>query len=209
MKNILLLSSSRFLSGDPPLNLPRPLKDLRLAYVTTASKGVTDKAYLERTEKIFAQNGYQYREFDLDGQDESGLEKELSGFDGVFMQGGNTFYLLRAIRASGFDKIIPKLLARGFLYIGASAGAYVACPTIEMAGLKRQDKYDHYGITDLTGLGLVPFLLSVHYLPEYESSLREKISACAYPVRILTDQQALLVQDDTVQLLGEGKEIQL
>lgn len=92
--------------------------------------------------------------------------------------------------------------------MGASAGSYVACPTIEMALWKHQDKYDHCGLTDLTGMNLVPFLMSVHYVPEFHDLLKEKTSNSNYLTRILTDEQAILVKDDEVKLLG-GEEIKL
>ncbi len=177
-----------------------------MAYITTASKGVGDLAYMERAKGIFDKNGYDYEELDLDGKNEKWLEEYLSKFDVVYVQGGNTFYLLKSIRESGFDKVIKKLLPKGLIYIGASAGAYVACPSIEMM-MWKGNKYDHYGVTDLTGMNLVPFLVSVHYSPEYFDLLKEKSSKAAYPVRILNDRQAILVKDDKAQFIGEGEEV--
>lgn len=115
---------------------------------------------------------------------------------------------MKSIRESGFDTVIKELLPTGFIYIGASAGSYVACPTIEMSFWKHQDKYHHYDLKDFTGMNLVPFLMTVHYTPEYESILREKIPQSKYPVRILTDEQAILVKDDEVTFLG-GNEVKL
>ncbi len=209
MKNILLLSSTKFLREHPSPIPGKSLREMRIAYVTTASKGVSDLTYLERTKGIFAQNGYNYTELDIDGKTQEWLENYLKDFDAVYVQGGNSFYLLKAIRESGFDSVIKKLLPEGFVYIGASAGSYVACPTIEMTGFKHQDKYDHCGVTDLTAMGLVPFLMSVHYSPEYKDVLKESIPAASLPVKILTDDQAILIQDDKVELVGDGEEIRV
>lgn len=204
-----MLSSLRLLinGGLPPL-LGKPWKDFKMAHVITASKGVTDLAYFERNRNFFKTEGYDVEELDLDGKNEAELEKILMTKELVFVEGGNTYYLMKSIRESGFEKVIKKLLSKGLIYMGGSAGAYVACPTIEMAGLRHQDKYNHFGVTDLTGMNLVPFLLTVHYKPEHHDLLKEKISQASRPVRILTDEQALFVKDGEVELIG-GPEITL
>lgn len=104
------------------------------------------------------------------------------------------------------DKIIMELLPQGFIYIGINAGSYVACPTIEMVTWIHQDKYDHYGLTDFTAMNLVPFLMSVHYVLEYHDLLKEKIKNSKYSTKVLNDEQALLVKDGNIRLIG-GEEI--
>jgi dipeptidase E len=209
MKNILLLSSTKFLINNPQLMFEKPLKDMRMAYITTAAKGVDDLEYMDRAKEIFKTNEYNYEELDLDGKNEQWLRDYFKNFDVIYVQGGNTFYLLKAMRESGFDKVIKELLPQGLIYIGASAGAYIACPTIEMAGYRHQDKYDHYGVTDLTGLNLVPFLITVHYSPEYAEIVKERVGQSKYPVRTLTDNQAILIQDSKEQLIGDPVEVKL
>ena len=174
-----------------------------------AWKGAHSLDYLERAKNIFAANNYNYEELDLDGKNEQWLRDYMNDFDVVYVQGGSTFYLLNSIRKSGFDKVLKDLVPKGLYYIGASAGSYVACPTIEMATWKDPDKYDRCGITDFTGMNLVPFCLSVHYMPEYKEVLKEKIKDFKYPVHILTDEQAILVQDGKEQLIGNKEEIKL
>lgn len=207
-QNLLLLSSSSFLEGDLSGVFEKPLKEYKLAHITTASKGkgVGSLDYLERTRDRLRACNCEFEDLDLDGKSEDELRQILKKFDGVFVNGGSTFYLLKAIRESGFEKVLKELLPTGFIYIGASAGSYVACPTIEMAFWKHQDKYHHYDLKNLTGMNLVPFLMTVHYTPQYEAILKEKLPQSKYPVKILTDDQALLVKDDTVTLLG-GDEI--
>ncbi len=210
MRTLLLLSSSHFLTNDLTNYLGRPLGSLRIAHVITASKGkgCEDLSYLERTREIFKQNNCYFEDLDLDGKNEGDLRNILKNFDAVFVNGGSSFYLLKAIRESGFGKVIKELLDQGFIYIGASAGSYVACPSIEMSLWKHQDRYEHYGIEDLSALNLVPFLIRVHYIPEQQELLQEEISKTKYPTKILTDEQAILVKDNEIKLLG-GQEIKL
>ena len=207
-KNILLLSSGRFLMSNAQV-FHKPFKDLRMAYVITAAKGVTNTDYIERTRNFFKEHGYNYEEIDLDGKNQTQLRETLQKFEIVFVEGGNSFYLLKSIRESGFDIVIRELLQKGLIYMGASAGSYVACPSIEMAIWKHQDKYKHYEVTDFSAMNLVPFLMTVHYKPEYDDILKEKIAGARLPVKILTDQQALLIKNDEIHLIGDGEKIDL
>ncbi len=208
MKKLLLLSSSGFLATNPKV-FDKPFKDIKTAYITTASKSVPSTAYIERHKQFYKDNNYNIEELDIDGKTESELEKILSGYEAVFVEGGNSFYLLKSIRESGFDKVITKFLPKGLIYIGVSAGSYVACPTIEMALWKHQDKYNHHDLTDFTAMNLVPFLVTVHFKEEYRDILKEKISKTNYPVRVLNDEQALLIEDNDIKLIGNGSEIRL
>ena len=206
MQKLLLFSSLRFLiSGDLPPVLGKPFNQFKTAHVITASKGVTDLAYLERNRTFFRKEKWNVEELDIDGRHEDELHKILKDKELMYVEGGNTFYLLKSIRESGFEKVIKELLPQGLIYMGASAGSYVACPTIETSVWKSE--HNRYGLTDFTAMNLVPFLLFVHYKSEDNELLKEKTSHASRPVRILGDEQAFLVKGDKVELLGSSPEI--
>ena len=57
-------------------------------------------------------------------------------------------------------------------------------------------------------MNLVSFLITVHYNREkYRELLAEKIPTTSYPVKILTDEQALFVHNGEVLFLGKQPEI--
>ncbi len=187
--------------------LPKPANQIKLAHIITASKVEDDLSYLNRERQELINAGFHVEEIDIEGKSEPQLKKLLEDKDIIYVQGGNTFYLLKYVKESGFDKVIKDLVDKGIIYIGVSAGSYIACPTIEMANWKHPEDKNIVGLTDLTGLNLVPFLLSVHYKPEYEEILKKEISATKYVVKILTDEQAILVRNGKIILVGKGKEI--
>jgi hypothetical protein len=64
-----------------------------------------------------------------------------------------------------------------------------------------------YGLKDLA-MNLVPFLVSVHYNREkYKELLSVKIPTASHPVKILTDEQALYINNGETRLLGLKPEI--
>jgi dipeptidase E len=206
MKTILLLSHGKFLNNDLPKILGRSLFGLRVAHITTASKGarVDMTPYWETARLGLTKNGFQVEDLDIEGKTENELRAILKNFDAVFVNGGNAFYLLRAMRDSGFIKIIKELIPKGFIYMGASAGAYVVCPTIEVAAW--DTSRNKFGLEDLSAFNLVPFLIKAHYQPDTAALIKEKSRQAKYPIRILTDEQAILIKDEQIEFLGD-KEI--
>lgn len=207
MKKILLASNGHGAIEGMRL-LFDDVKEMRLAYITTGSNGVDDVSYIERHKKKMDELGIDYVEVDIDGMDESAVRNAISGKNAIYVEGGNTFYLLKVIRESGFDSAVKDFIANGGVYIGSSAGAYVACPTIEMSTWKETQK-DRYGVHDFTALNLVPFLVFAHYTDDLEKVIKGGVENAKYPVKILRDGQSVLVEGDKVSLVGDGKEVVL
>lgn len=206
MKKLLLSSN-----GDWGLRLLfDDVSKIKLAYVTTAGKPGKDKTHIEVNKKRLREAGCDFEELDIEGKNEDELRELFKDKNAVFVGGGNTFYLLKAVRESGFDKVAKELVEKGVAYIGSSAGSYIACPTIEMATWKKPgEEKDNFGVTDLTAMNLVPFLVKAHYEPEQAELLKDKISQSKYEIKIIKDGQAILVEDDNYKLVGDGEEIKL
>lgn len=143
------------------------------------------------------------KDIDLKNIDENGLKNKISKCDIIYVNGGNTFYLLKWVRHSGFDKIITNLLRKGKIYVGSSAGSYITCPTIEMAAWKYQDR-DHHGLDDWRGLNLVPFLISAHFEEKFRRIIENAAIKTNYPIVALNDRQALIISNKKVKLVGRG-----
>lgn len=187
--------------------LPKSPAELKLAHIITASLMEANTDYVERDRAALQNAGFQVTDIDLGDLTDYTAYETLNKFDIIYVQGGNTFYLLKQARACNFEAAVRKILEdQNKWYIGVSAGSYIACPTIEMGNWKRQK--EQHGLVDLTGFNLVPFLLSVHYNREkYREVLAECIPTASRPVKILTDDQALLIVNGQVKLIGDGPEV--
>jgi dipeptidase E len=208
MKTLILASSGNFIAANNVNHfLPKPLSEARILYMTTASKKVGDTSYVERTRQKMNELNFSFTEYDIVGKTEEELKKALNSHDIVYVEGGNTFYLLKAVRDTGFEKIVKEAIENDLVYWGVSAGSYIACPSIIMATWS--DRFDRCGVTDWTAMNLVPFLIKAHYTPDMLETLKEKSMDLQLPLRMLNDKQVVLVKDGEVQLIGDGDEIVL
>lgn len=112
--------------------------------------------------------------------DPDSLRQRLGAFDLVWVMGGNSFVLRRAMRSSGFDIVIRELLeADTIAYGGYAAGAVVAGPSLRGLELmddpwELPDGYDEPLIWH--GLSLTPFAIVPHFRSRHpEAASAEKV----------------------------------
>jgi dipeptidase E len=189
--------------------LQKPAYDITVAFISTAAKSQDNLDYVKKDWDIMRDEmGFNVEEVDIDNKKEGEVMKLLEFKDIIFVEGGNTFYLLNSMRKCNFKKIIRKLLKSGKVYIGVSAGSIVAGRTIQTANWKDGNK-NIVNLKSLKGLGLVPFDIFVHYRPEHEETIKKNMpwKWQRRKLKIITDGQAILVQGKEIALIGKGEAV--
>ena len=201
----LYLSSFRI--GDHP----ERLLDLagsgrRLALVANALDGApsdTRRAAGERETAELGSLGFEVTEADL--RDPDGV-RTLQAADVIWVPGGNTFVLRRALADSGADAVLVDLIKRdAVVYAGYSAGACVLVPDLD--GLERVD--DITAVADPIRLGLA--ILDRPFVPHVDSPGHPETHECDLVSAefkragrrhwALRDGDVLLIDKDNTELL--------
>ena len=86
---------------------------------------------------------------------------ELEKMEGIYVGGGNTFSLVQKLHEKEILEVIRrKVLNNGIPYAGVSAGANVACPTMQTTNDMPIDL-----VPSFETFGIVPFQINPHYHP--------------------------------------------
>jgi len=125
----------------------------------------------------------------------------------IFVGGGNTFRLLNVLRDSKLLAAIHNRVENGLPYMGASAGANVACPTI-----RTTNDMPIVQPRSFKALNLVPFNINPHYIdrdPDFphqgesrELRIQEFHEENSEPVIGLREGSFLTVEGSRMQLDG-------
>jgi peptidase E len=207
---IILSSKEKFLLDQGYDLLGIPQEELKIGIIDTALKTSEDQSYLDYVQDYYnsmVAANIDFKILDIDGKSEEEILEFFTDRNVVQVGGGNAFYLLKKIREVGFDLVLKQLLNKGLYYIGCSAGSYIMCPSIEVSSWKLGR--NRYGVTDFASLNYVPFVLKCHYKESIRESIIEKSRLLKYPLRILTNDQCLLIENEEVKFVGEGEEVVL
>lgn len=206
---ILLASIEKFLIKEGYSHLGIPRDKLRIGRVTTAIKGSQDesfKTYMEEYKQDMIKEGIYFEEIDIKDK----LTEEIYTFfedkNVIQVEGGSPFYLLKYARAVGFDNIVKNLLDKGLVYVGCSTGSYLMSPSFVLQTMKKGRNL--YGITDFSAYGHVSYLVRPHYKNTMDDDLREMMKKIGNRIRLITDEQAILIEDGKETFIG-GPEIML
>ena len=138
------------------------------------------------------------------------LLKRMSDFGLLWVTGGNSFILRRAMKQSGLDQLLLSYQSEGkrdFVYAGYSAGAVVVTPTLRGIELVDEphvvpDRYDPEIIWE--GLGLVAYSIAPHYRSNHPESAAieyvvEYFERHGMPFKALADGEVDVVSDSHIE----------
>jgi dipeptidase E len=153
-----LLLASR---GIPRLRELLQARGNQATLIPTASNPLADPTIADEVKDELAAAGLAVERIDLDEADAPGVRVALQSTDVLVVSGGDPFHLLQAARRISFADAAREALRAGAVYVGYSAGAMLAGPTLEP--LRWTSPFPAPPALDLTGLGLADVLVLPHH----------------------------------------------
>lgn len=160
MSKLLLLSNST-MPGTSFFTWPRPhVKDFlgkgiqEVVFIPFAAVTLSFDAYEEAVARAFDAMGYKVTSAHR-ASDKIGLIRDAKV---IVVGGGNTFALVHRMHEEGLIAAVREKVAADTPYIGWSAGANLACPT-----LKTTNDMPVVQPRSFDALNLVPFQINPHY----------------------------------------------
>jgi dipeptidase E len=184
---------SHVLPGDPA--------DLRTVFVPTAGSVYEPAPWIDARRQWLVRNGFRFDELELATSTPRVTARVLSTADLVYVEGGNTYFLLHHMRRTLFWDALAGL---DVVYGGASAGAIVACPDIGYI----QDLDDRSlapELADTTGAGIIDFRILPHFDDPRARPTIDRILA-DWPEQDalvkLNDDEAIIVTDGSWRVIS-------
>ena len=168
-KKLLLISNST-MAGEAYLGWPKTyISDFlnsegikKVTFVPYAGVGLSEEsleasydAYLERVSDVFSELGFEVESV----HKAANPVLMINEAEAIAVGGGNTFHLVAKMHETGIMDAIRGKAERGTPYMGWSAGANVACPS-----LKTTNDMPIIEPASFDTLNLVPFQINPHYL---------------------------------------------
>jgi dipeptidase E len=202
MKRLFLASSIETTGPAVIKEITNDPKKLKLVFINTAGevdKG--NKSWVDDDRKGLEKTGVQITNYTLTEKTYSDLEKDLSDFDIIHVNGGNTFYLLQQARKCGFDKWMKRALEKGKIYTSSSAGTDVSGNNIEHVKFA-DDPGDAPDLKDYTGFKLIDRNIIVHWGSDNGENKRKQFEFLGdNPPVVLSDWEYLKVEGEMYKIV--------
>jgi dipeptidase E len=160
MKLLLLSNSTN--TGESYLFWPRKelkaflgKKPVTALFIPYAAVTFSYDEYEAKVEDVFSTLGHHVTSIHRAKDPVRAIEKA----EAIVIGGGNTWHLVRQMHDLGLMKPIRRKVSEGTPYIGWSAGANVACPTLRTTN--DMPIIDPHGFDTLN---LIPFQINPHYI---------------------------------------------
>jgi peptidase E len=203
-KTILLTSGGMLMKSEISKLLQKPAYNITVAFIVTAGKTGEKTEYLKNDYFVMKEMGFNILEIDIEGKTEAQVRQLIEMRDIIFVEDGNAYLLLKAMRKCNFGKIMRELLKQGKVYLGVGSGSIVAGKTVKTALWLGQKNEDGIGNK---GLELVPFDIFPHYTSEQDAIIKKHLPFRFQrkKIKFLTDKQAVLSQGGKAVVIGEGE----
>ncbi|MEI8232218.1 MAG: Type 1 glutamine amidotransferase-like domain-containing protein [bacterium] len=140
-------------------------KPLKTVFITTPIEveDLTDDAWYQADHFELTSNGFETLDYTITGKSESDIINDLKDVEVMYISGGNEFYLKQQSNKNNFGNFVKKFVESGKVYIGTSAGSIIMAPDMSPCLLITDTTCCPEPITDISGFGIVDFLVMPHW----------------------------------------------
>lgn len=135
----------------------------KVLFITTASKVEDVNFYVEEDRRALLELGFVIEDLDVSIETPSDIQNKIERCDCIFIEGGNTFYLLQELKRTGTDQMILEHIRKNKLYIGVSAGAMIVSEHVEYAKYMDDLSFAPELRGNFSALNLINFSIVPHY----------------------------------------------
>ena len=161
--------------------------------------------YVDEAKEAFAKMGFEVQILDVSKASEAEAKAKIGAAQVLYVSGGNTFYLLRELKKKNLAGLIASRVRSGELvYVGESAGAMIAAPSVEYASAM-DNASGSESVATQTGLDLVKFYPVPHYGEEpFVQSAAEILKIYGGKLKLvpINNAEAIAVHGDKFEILG-------
>ncbi len=185
--NIFLLSMTDSLDPELQKSIKSEIEKRgnKVAYISSEPQVGDQPYYLSTIKDYHAINkNIQVDYFDLSENFSNEKLLGLADYGTIYLSGGNTYVFMDSANKRKLAPFLKKYLEAGWLLIGASAGAIMMTPSIDLAGYADENTPQ---LKDATSFGFVDFEFHPHfsnstdeneYLSEYKKKKNVEVYVC-------------------------------
>lgn len=149
--------------------------------------------------------GFKYDTYDIAGKTSKQLKADLDKYNIMYVEGGNTYYLLLHSQKNGFSDYVRERVKNGMIYIGTSAGSIIASPDT-ISGSRPGKSPSDYNLEDTSGFALVNFVVMPHWGDPNKKDMYHNFKlpisySESNPFILLSDNQYVEVKDDWYRII--------
>jgi dipeptidase E len=177
------------------------ISNKNIAYIPTAQNGKSFGAWKKKHKKNILSLGAKVQIVELENYENVDIIRILRNSDIVWFEGGKPGYLLYWIRRAKLDKELPKILDKGVVYVGSSAGSMICSKNIYVT-----DYYlgnSEHGASLLPGLSFIDFEIYPHFEESKKDEIEEIWPKNLGELYLLKDGDVIVKDEGEIKVLGE------
>ena len=211
MKHLFLTSQVQYVAHRIGQELGELVK-LPAVYITTTihDKPHSNLQWHFKNKSSLEACGMTFDEYDITGKTKSEIKSDLAKYKIMYIEGGNSYYLLQESQKNNFGEYLKKRVESDMIFIGTSAGSVIMGPDLEP--VRREETTPL--APELKGTkayGIVNFVVMPHWGGEeyrhlYNDYRIDHIYNEDYPYILISDHQYIEVKDDWCKIVSVTQE---